>query len=289
MQTQLLANALYTIHQGKSGGRGLSPRLWAMPKGQALSPDGLSNAVFIGDDFLNFSGFSPASAGTTALPSTTVPGPSGYGLYLDTATAAASVTNVPGEGGGIARIGTPGNDNHEAWLASGGNTGSLGLITAARLKLTVFEARIRVNSVADNVASIFVGLSAPGNADADTKADNTGVLKDSNFLGFNTVHAAGGVLDVAYRASGQAQQSAGSAALAADTWTKVGIVIDPTTASEAARFYIDNIQVGALTLAQVSAATFPEDTPLAFLAGVKNGSAAASNLDIDWWAFYQAH
>lgn len=290
MNSGLLANALFTIHQGKSGGRGLSPRLWTKASGQMLSPDGGSNAVFMGDDFLNFSGFSPAIAGTTALPSATVPAPNGYGLYLDTATSACSIANVPAEVGGVVQLATGATDNHEAWLASGGNTGTLGVVsdTAADAKLLIFEARVRFTQVSDNGGAIFVGLAEPGTAAANAKVDDTGVMVDKDFIGFNTVHANGDLLSINYKKAGQTQQAVGSGtAIVAARWYKLGFIYDPTDAVKI-KFFVDNIeQAVGLNASNIAAATFPDGERLAFLAGVKTGAAAAVSLDIDWWAFYQ--
>jgi hypothetical protein len=42
-----------------------------------------------------------------------------------------------------------------------------------------------------------------------------------------------------------------------------------------------------VTATNMDAATFPDGVMMAFAAAVKNGSAAASTLTLDWWAFYQ--
>jgi hypothetical protein len=294
----LLPNALFTIHQGKSGGRGLSPRLWARASGQMLSPDGASNSVFVGDDFTNFSGFSPATAGTSALPSATVPGPNGYGLYIDVGTAAGSIANVAAEDYGVCRIATPAQDNHESWLAAQGNVGTFGSLSTSAPRLTIFEARVRFSSVADDVGSFFVGLGQTAFATADAKVDNTGVMADRNFLGFNTVHTNGGtagtnaLLRSAYRRTGQTQQNVGSNTVVANTWYKLGFVYDPASTSERLQFFIDNVRVATVVANDVNAVagslanTFP-NARMTFVAGVKNGSAAVASLDMDWWAFFQ--
>lgn len=293
----LFPNALYTLHQGKSGGRGMSPRLWSRVHGQMVSPDGFSNAFLAMDDFTNFGGIAPAASIT--LPSTTVPGPLGYGLYIDGTTTQGSILPINSEDGGVARLLTGATDNHETWISAQGQVGVLGGIFAAisgsqAPRLTVFEARVRMSSVADDVGAFFVGLGQAGSAVADQKVDNTGVLADRNFIGFNTVHRNGGaagtnaLLNTQYRRSGQAQQTVGSAVtITADTWYKLGFVYDPLD-SERVKFYINNIQQGAtLDAAAVAATLFPSNGRLTFVAGVKNGSAAAASLDIDWWAFYQ--
>ena len=52
----LSANALFTVHQGQLGGRGLSPRLWNKVLGQGMSPDGYSNWYGLSEDFMSFGG-----------------------------------------------------------------------------------------------------------------------------------------------------------------------------------------------------------------------------------------
>jgi hypothetical protein len=286
----LLANALLTIHQGKSGGRGMSPRLWARASGQMLSPDGASNAIFAADDFTNFGGFSPAISGTTTLPSATVPGVNGYGLYLDTATSACSIANVPAEVGGVIRLATGATDNHEAWLAGQGNTGTLGVIsdTPANAKLMIFEARVRFTQVSNDGGAIFVGLAEPGTAANSAKVDDTGVMSDKDFIGFNTIQADGDLLSINYKKAGQTQQAVGSGtAIVAAKYYKLGFVYDPLD-SKKIKFFIDNVELAdGVSAANIAAATFPDGERLTFLAGIKNGAAAATSLDIDWWAFYQ--
>lgn len=289
----LFANALYTLHQGQSGGRGLSPRLWGKAYGQMLSPDGASNAFMIGDDFLNFGGHSPAIDGTTALPSATIPGPNGYGVYTDTTTSACSIAPIATASGGVCRIATGATDNHEAWLTAMGNLGVFGAIsdTAGSDKLTIFEARVRVGQVANNGGAFFLGLAEEGLAAADTKADDTGVMASKDFIGFNTIHSDGDLLSINYRKAGADQQSVGSgSALTASTWTKLGFVYDPKeVASKRIKFFIDNVeQSDYVTGDNIAASTFPDGEELVFLAGIKNGGAAASTLDIDWWQFFQA-
>lgn len=290
----LMANALYTIHQGKSGGRGLSPRLWSRVAGQALSPEGFSNAFFASDDFSNFSGFSPAIAGTTALPSATVPAPGGYGMYLDTGTAACSIANLATEDYGVARLATPAQDNHEVWASAQGNSGVFGALRSTAPRMTLFESRFRVGSVADDVNSIFLGLHTVGGAAADRKVDNTGAMADAGFIGVQTLHTNGGttgtnaVARIVYRKQGSAIQTVGTFTIAANTWYKFGVLYDPNSVSERLSFFIDNVRFGTvLSAADCAAAVFPDAVRMSFLAGTKNGTTTAATLDLDWWAYYQ--
>ena len=286
----LFPNALYTIHKGQSGGRGLSPRLWAHVHGSALSPDGNQNAFMFYDDFLNFSGFSPAISGTTALPSTTVPGPAGYKLYADTATSACGIAPLATESGGVTQLSVGATDNHEVWLQSGNNFGAIS-DTAGSDKLTIFEARVRFTQVADNANAVFVGLAEEGLNAADTKADNTGVMASKDFIGFNTVQADGDSLLFSYRKAGQTQQDVLTygTALSAATWYKFGFVYNPK-APESKRIsvFVDNEEQSTyVTATNIAAATFPDGEELGLLTGMKTGGATAASFDLDWVAFYQ--
>lgn len=285
-----LLSSLFTNHMGKSGGRGLSPRLWSRIAGQSMSPDGMSNGIFVFDDFLNFSGMVPGAS--LVLPSATVPGPNGYGVSIEGTTTQGSIANLATESFGVARLTASETDNHETWLAGQGNTGILGMIsdTAADARLTIFEARVRFGQVSDNGGAIFIGLAEPGTGANNGKVDDTGVMADKDFIGFNTIHANGDLLSINYKKAGQTQQAVGSGtAIAASTWYKLGMIYDPKAIStEKIKFFIDNIQLADMvTATNIEAATFPDGERLSFLAGIKTGAAAAVNMDIDWWAFYQ--
>lgn len=284
----LFPNALYTPQVGQSGGRGLSPRLWSRVDGQALAPDGASNGYMIADDFLSFGGTVATNVGTYS---------NGYKSYEDNSN---TITQVATEVGGVLRFTGAAADNNESWLQSGYSTGVLGKIsdTAGSDKLMIFEARFRVSSVVDDVCSLFLGLTEEGLAAQNTKVDDTGVFADKDRIGFETVHTNGGTtgtnaaLNFIYEKAGQTAQTliSGVKTLVADTWYKVGFVYDPAAeASKRIRVYVDNVEQSTyVTATQIATATFPDGEELAFLAGMKAGTATASNLDLDWWAFYQA-
>jgi len=280
------ANSLFVVHQGQTGGRGLSPRLWGkVLGGQGLSPDGLSNGYSFADDFMNFGAVAPAVSGATEGVT------GGYGYYVDTATTANSITQVADAVGGVIRLASTATDNHETWLTSGGNTGVLGVIsdTAGADKLLIFEARVRFTQVG-NTYNAFVGLSEEALADNDTVTD-AGALASKDLIGFSVLEADGDALNFVYRKAGQTAQTAiaGVQALTAATWYKVGFVYDPTAlTANRIRVFVDNVEHATkVTGTNIAAATFPDGEELAFLAGVKNGTASANSIDIDWWAFYQ--
>lgn len=278
------ANALYTIHQGLSGGTGMSPRIWAKMSGNGLAPDGSWHGNSFADDFNCFPKVSPGTGGTTTGNAL------GYGYYVDSATAAGTIQQIATDRNGVVAIATAAQDNHENWLTSGGNTGGLGLIsdTAGSDKLLLFEARIAVAQITAH--NLFVGLSEEGLAAADTVTD-AGALASKDMIGFYTLEGAPTDLIFGYRKAGAAVQAVQTiATLAADTFVKVGFVYDPSEpADRRIVAYVDNEETSTkVSATSIAASTFPDGEELALLAGIKNGAAAAKTLYLDWWAFWQA-
>jgi hypothetical protein len=276
----ILPNALLTIHQGKSGGKGLSPRLWAPYAKQALSPDGDSYGVMASDQFVGWNGSVTTNVGTYSSQG------GGYRSYEDTG---GSITQLATETGGVIRITTDGTDNDECWLCHGGATSVLGKVASSSGKLLIFESRFRVGQIVTHNA--FIGLSEEGLAAADTVTDG-GALASKDLLGFWILEGAATSLVYGYRKAGAAVQTVGTfgTAIAANTWYKVGLVFDPQApAANRIKFFVDNIeQTSYATATNIAASTFPDGEEVNFLAGIKNGAAAASSIDLDWWAFLQA-
>lgn len=280
-----LATQVFATHIGQMGGRGLSPRLWALGSGQGVSPDGMSNAFFQVDDFLNMPPAAPAVAGPTAH----ILG--GYAAYVDSATTASAIRQLANEVGGILELRTGGTNNHQAYLTSGGNTGTLGKIDDApgEQRLVLFETRVRPGQISNDI-SWFVGLAEEGLAATNTMA-TTGLLADKDFVGFHVLKDAGSTLRFVYRKEGQAVQIpvANLATLQADRWYKLGFAYNPVMPqSKRLKIFVDNEEYPVtITAQQISAATFPKAEHLAFLAGVRTGAASARFMALDWWAFLQ--
>jgi hypothetical protein len=252
-----------------------------------MAADGQKRLVLAGDDFMSFHGLLTSTAGDYE---------GGYKSYQDSGN---TISQVADKKGGVLKLYLDATDNDEAWLQSCGSSGVLGAIsdTAGDDHLTVFECRFQISSVADDVAATFLGLAEEGCAAADTKVDNTGVLADKDYIGFNTVHTNSGTagtnaaMNFVYRKSGQTAQTkiATLQTLVANTWYKMGFVYDPLEpTSRRITVYVDNVEQSTyVTGTNIATATFPDAEEMAFLAGLKAGSAAASSLLIDWWAFGQ--
>lgn len=277
----LQPNALFTNHVGLASGRGLSGRLWAHSYGQSQSPDGAANAYSIGSDFIGFGGLLSSTTGHYSDDG------SHYISYQDSGN---TITQLSTEVGGVIRIETDTTDNDESWLNAGGITSVLGKILSTAPKLTIFESRFRIN-LTGATHNFFLGLTEEGTAAADNIGD-TGVWSATDRLGFYVQEGgAGTALKFGYaKAATGWTGSFTLGTIAADTWYKVGFVLDPRAQpSKRIKVFLDNEEASNYVTADaIAASTFPDGEELNFCAGVKNGAAAATKLDLDWWAFHQA-
>lgn len=292
----ITAQQLFTLHEDafRENSGFLSPSIWRDAVGNALAADGCMGGFWAGDDWSNFSGFAPGDAGVETLPSITVPGPSGYGLFIETGTTGGSIlpkTGVPG----CVRMSIPAIDNHEAYLQSNGSVGCLGKIsdTAGAEKFMAWEGIFAVSTIAANAQGMLLGLGSAAMNVANAMADDTSLLTvaSHSFIGFSTQQAAPSELDIIYGKAGGSIVTVASAAktLVVDTFYNVGLVYNPKWPSgKRLRFYIDNVEITSyVTGTNIATATFPDDVALSFIAGIKTGSAAASNLDLKRWRFFQ--
>jgi hypothetical protein len=307
MSQMLLPNPLYTNHYGESG-RGLSPRLWSKIGAHGAAPDG-SQGIFISDDFLVFGESVAASSNIACYASSA----GQYKAYIDTTSTVAQLETAGS--GGVVKITLEAAANEEASLCQGGAGTSAATSVLGALnrdtspKLTIFESRFKVSSVADDVLAIFVGLMEENGAVHNAKVDTTGVTIDNDFIGFNTIHYNSGTavtstptitpvtgqaasLQAVYKKDGQTLQVpiAAAGTLVADTWIKAGFVYDPAApASKRIAFYVNNVeQTTYVTDTDMNASTFPDGEEMGFTAIAKTGAATTGgNLQLDWWAFYQ--
>lgn len=285
----LFPTQLFTTHVGQQGSK-LSPRLWSRLMTQGVAPDGAAPGSFIMDDFLLFQGFTNAISGTTALPSTTVPGVDGYAIYADAATTASGVSRQS-VAGGVARLAPGATDNHLVVLRSG----PLGTIsdTASAAKLTIFEARVALPTQV-TAGSMFVGLAT------STVCADGGLVVDTGELiaatgggvGFRTLDADPDGIDVIYKKANQTTAVVKDVAqvATAGTFYNLGFVYDPMApSSKRIRFFVDNEELtSTVTGTNIAAATFPDGDMLEFVIAAKTDATTARPVDIDCWAFYQA-
>lgn len=287
-------NSAFLTHVGTGGtSRGLSPRLWSRAMDHMRSTDGGAGYLAF-DDFLNIS-----LTGGVAVSSNISYYTSTFGQYKSYEDSTGVLGQSLSHQGGVFSMATDGGDNDENWIqCMGGVLGALNYDTGP--KLTVFESRFQVSSVADDVQAIFIGLSEEARAVADQKADATGVLADKDYIGFDSVHTNSGTtgtnaaLNFVYNKSGGSGPITAISAIqtmVASTWYKVGFVYDPkANAADRLLVYVDGeANSNHITAAEINNSTdFPDGEELTFLAGQKAGTTTASTLRLDWWAVYQA-
>lgn len=273
----LSANALFTVHQGQSGGRGLSPRLWNKVMGQGMSPDGFSNWYGVSDDFNSFGGTVSSNVGTYS---------GGFKSYEDTGCSIAQHASLAG---GAITITTSSTDNHEVDIQTGYGAGCPFVIASSSGRKLIYETRFRLGSV--TAQNYFFGLAGTGSAAADALITDAGAMASASYIGFAVLEGAATSLKFVYAKAGGAMQTVLTygTAMAASTWVKAGFVFDPLApASKRISVYVDNVEQSSyVTSTNISAATFPESVYLAPAAATKNGAASAKTVDLDWFACSQ--
>lgn len=269
---------VYVRHSGDVSGNGPSPALWNRADViEALAhPDRAYHAF---DDFISFNGLLTTTVGDYTGQA------GGYYSYQDTGD---TITQIATEVGGVIRIATDGTDNDEAWLQLGGSTGVFGKIASSSGKLLIFEARFRIDTI--TARNLFLGLAEEGFAAADAITDAGAMVTTKDFIGFRSLEGDANGLDTVYQ---KASQTTGvvkddAHTLVASTWVKAGLVFDPERTVDAIRFYINGVkQADVVASSVLDDATFPDGEELTFVAGVKNGGAVATLLDLDWFRLFQ--
>lgn len=209
-----------------------------------------------------------------------------YASYIDSGDTIKQVAGAGFYHGELAIV-TDTTDNDEAWIQTGGNVGGMAVFRkiATGVPHSVwFEARFKKSST--TTGNIFVGFAEPGLAAVDTITD-AGALADNNFFGFQVLEADADEINWVYKADGQTAQQAIDAlhVVVADTYVKLGFRYDyKGPAAQQIKCMKNGVwQSTYITKANIEAATFPENDDLALLAGVKNSTAAANTLTLDWW------
>jgi hypothetical protein len=252
-----------------SGQEGLSPNIWGGIPLDEFMTAGNSEGLAHFDDFF------------TGLTFTSATAQAGNLTYQDSGVTMKGLTTSY-----IGELEVAGNDadNDEGSIQAPGSGVCPAVAisqTAGSLYEMAFEARVKKASIADNALAFFCGLATIGGASADILADNTGELKaDHSFIGFQSLHAAGEVLQAIYQKTGETKVAvdATAATLVADTYIKLGITFD---GYRTVKYFIDGVEIGSVA---ATATTFPVDIGMAPLFATKVGAAAESKAYMDWWA-----
>ena len=271
--------------------RGLSPDLWTrILEKRGYDP---STVGFFFDDFV--AGPYIAATGTNG----------NWYAYLDSGnliTKPTGITLANGEMGLCSLYADASDNDSPAMCLAGGNIGGPFKIsdTAGEAFPLAFECRFQLSSVADDVSAIFLGLGEEAIPANECKADDTGVMVDKDYIGFNSVHTNSGttgtnailtfVYNIASGGSSPVTLISTLKTMVASTWYKVGFLYDPSAdTTKRIRIFLDGEEQSTyVTGTQIAvAAAFPDGEELVPTFINKAGTGTASSLILDWVAVGQ--
>jgi hypothetical protein len=254
-----------------------TPALWQGIPWDEIQAGTRDGWVFF-DDFINMPALGEADAADTK-----------YASYGDGGTTIQQAADFKS---GAVAITLDGGDNDEGSIQTGGNTGGFAEFirhATGAPHIIAMEARVKKSVITAGTA-MFVGLADPGSAAADLMVDDTGAMKDANWLGFHATQLLSTTdMTFSYRANGQAVQDLISDVhtLVADTFVKVGFLYDYRNAAlRQISAWVDGvIQSTYVTKTLMDAATFPgtANDEMAPILGAKSHIAVAQTLSADWW------
>lgn len=281
---------MHTLHEDMST-RLFSPRVWrGFAPPSAFSVNGNSAVGASGnpafgffDDFLTFS-------------ETTLVGP--YAILKGAGCTASKVADTaPAKG--ILSMTLDGNADNDECVMKWGSTLSAPFYLANND--LAFECCLALSSITAAKHDIAVGLGQADMITTDLLFGDTSGLADKNFCGFVKLAAEAGVFDGSYKADGQTYQNGATKTkldalstftASVTTYVKLGMRFraNPRTLE----FYVNGVMPGGnispakLTASEIDAATFPDDTFLAPIIGLKDQAGdTALNVQVDWWACAQ--
>jgi hypothetical protein len=266
-----------TFYKGDNSGRGPSPGLWADCPFTGDPTEDTNLGYHFWDDFISL----------PVMPTvTTVAAWGPYNVYNTDGTSVQTPAFPAGTvyGGGIFR--------HTANTAGDAMViGTASCPFVLKSKKLWFEARIATTSIATNDGQLFLGLAenysmtfgaATPLADANATA-NTGAL-----IGFNRLEDGLAVVNTSYAdhaTSWTNVKASAYAALAANTWLKLGIRYDPNNAARAITFFVNGVELdNAVTQAILTATTYLDNVGFGpCFAFFVDTAGTASYGYLDWW------
>jgi len=271
--------------------RGPSDIIWRKPEVSVLLDPSYGVSFF--DDFTCFSNViaEAALSGVYASEQST------WTSYEDTGGTPATIAT---EHTGVLQLLTDATDNDELSLQRGSAVDNHCLIsdTAGDEFLMAWEARINVSSITNATLGWFAGLAEEGSAATGFLGDAGAItdMADKDYLGFSVLEADGDALKVIVNLSGGTDTLVltHGTAIVADTYYKLGMVFRPGNGTKTVTFYLDGKDLGtyiddSTTSPGVGSTNFPDGQEMSTIFGIRNASAAAQNMEIDWVRFAQSH
>lgn len=225
------------------------------------------------------------------LPTTPPTTEGAFGLF-SAFTSTGGFIQAAAAGGHGWNMGSDG-DNEGASIRAKSNGFQIDRTAAYKLW---FEARIKVSAITDAKNDVFVGLMEDAALTATVPITAAGALADQNLVGFlrpetarTTAGTGGAIMNTVYKANGVAAVTVQNDAvtLAADTYTKLGMVYDPNPSYDVAdtalggankfllKFFQDGLQCA--TTKQIPSAQgtdFPNDVKMNFVFAILNATAS---------------
>jgi hypothetical protein len=235
----------------------------------------LGQCMFFDDDFVTPTTYASATA------------QAGNYTYQDTnVTISGKAINDTDIELGVLDIDVLDTDNDEGSIQFGvSNQWRLG--SANNTSVVGFEVRLRVDELAANETCIMTGL-VEGPVATAYAVDDTGAVKAAtSFVGFRGLVADPVNLDVVYQntaTSGVTTLQANAATLVENTYTKLGLLYDPTVldVTKRMRFFQDGVEVAAANATQIAGANFPlNEGMVPFVLGKTYGSGTSGTVSID--------
>lgn len=258
-----------------SASKAPTPELWKLCPIEAIDA-GRIRGWHIWEDFINFPALSATDADLHE-----------WAVVSDTG---GTVAQLADEEGGVLDIKADTADETSA-IGTGGNTG--GFLKVDLDHRVWFEARWKVNTIANTTFGAFVGLCEEGLVVVDGLIAAAATMVDKDYLGFWRDEADGDQVNIIFNKESGANPTyleADAKTLVADTYVKTGLLWDPTNRQN--RFlevFIDGVKEtqGAYTNVGSKANTIDDTTN--FPGGEELGlilfneaGATPGNLQVDW-------
>lgn len=260
------------MHSNTTNTRRLSGGVWGRFPFADVSSDKTA-AYFKMEDFLGAAPEDALSSGGNII------GDAGLWTAVTTASGTEMAISSAIEGGAIVVSGHT-DDNDENYLGFGAASGGPIDVTVGGQPFW-FEACLKHSALTN---SFFIGLLKGADVAAATLTDDTGVVKDTDYIGFGANYTDGKTTlycRTKKTSTTAVTPSSNCGTITADTYYRVGLYYDGTVL----RFYVNGLEVASRTLTTTDITAGVQLTPA--FAEINDAAGAAVTHTIDWIAFGQ--
>jgi hypothetical protein len=256
-----------------SNGRGPSPSIWGDCPLEEIAA-GRRPARIVWDDFTNIP--------VLTTPTITAEAAWGNGYAAHSHSGGTLVSGGSKEGDIVLTESDAGQDVAIKTIAL-----PFTIIRASHNDLW-FEARVKVNTIADDAHSFFLGLGDSMTLATAVPIATTAALADENLCGFFRLAADGDKLSTTYKANGVTAVVVGDDAvtLVADTYIRLGMKY--RASDYELTFWSDGVELADHYHVIAAAGTaFPNDVAMGMVLALLCGSSDDAIVTMDWWKCVQ--